>query len=75
MSQRAGLKGLGTSCKGHGMGFVQFQMRRAGKVHRDIHGAWQINAQDFVTLLESGVQRALQMINCEFPARIPQPFE
>lgn len=29
----------------------------------NFHGAWYINAQDFVAPLESGIQRAHQMIN------------
>lgn len=72
MSQRAGHGGLKTSCKSHRMGFVLFQRRRAGRVQRDnIHGAWQINVQDFVILsvsfglLESSIQRGLQMIKCK----------
>lgn len=79
MSERAGRKGLKTSCKSQGMGFA-LERRRAGRIHRDnILGAWQINAQGFVTLsvsselLESGVQRALQMINCKETHFQPNP--
>lgn len=73
MLKGAGRKGLKTSCKSPGMSFVLLQRRtrRGGVAPWDnIHGAWQINAQDFVTLsvspgfLESSIQSASE-INCK----------
>lgn len=57
-------EGPRTSCRGLGMGLVLFRRKRSGRVPGgNLDGMWQINAQDFVAFLESGIQRALQMIN------------
>ena len=73
MSSRAGREGPKTSCKSRSLGFAGFLRRWAGRVRRANArpSGLQINAQDFATrsvssgLLESGVQRALERINCE----------